>query len=110
MRPQTVTVSSQATSTPIIVNWRERDFKLGVIAALASGASLTYSVEVSYDDPENFTDASDYNTNGTWIAADSMSGLTATEDTLIESPVRAIRIDVTAFTSGSVTLTVLQAT
>jgi hypothetical protein len=92
------------------MNWRESDFKVGIIVGLTAGAVLTYSVQHSMDDPESFADATDYNTNGTWLDNTDMSALTATDDGNYNFPIRAIRLNVTAYTSGSATMTLLQAT
>lgn len=110
MRPQAVTVSAVGTSEPRRVNYLERNFKLGLGVALSAGATLTYSVEHTFDDPANFTDATDYNTNGTWYETSGLNGLTQSEDGNIVVPVQAVRLNVTVHTGGSATLTILQAT
>lgn len=110
MRPQVVTVSALQISSPIPVNWREKDFALGLQVGLSAGSSLTYSVQFTNDDPENFTDPTDFNTNATWQDFPDLSGLTASDFAGYEFPVRAVRLNVTSYTSGSATLTALQAT
>lgn len=110
MRPQVVTVSSQAISVPQPVNWRERNFKLGIGVAISSGAVLTYSVQHTFDNPQEFTSQTDYNTNATWYNTDGLTSLSASGNGNIVVPVRSLRLNVTAFTSGSATMTILQAT
>lgn len=109
MRPQVVTVSSAAISAPLPVNWRERDFKLGLGVSLSAGADLTCSVQHTFDNPQDFTSPTDYNTNATWYDTTGLTSLTGSDSGNIVVPVRAVRLNVTVFTSGDATLTVLQA-
>ena len=108
MRPVSEALSSQAISDPIVVNMEQADFKLGLFVALSSGASLTYSVQHTGDSPVDFSSNSDYNTNATWHDTLGLTGNTATDDGNIIVPVRAVRLNVTSYTSGSATITVLQ--
>lgn len=110
MRPTVVTVSSQTTSSPIRVNWRGTggNFALSLGVDLNPGA-LTYTVEHTFDDPGDFTSATDYGSNATWRATTGLTALTATDEGNIAFPVQAVRLNVTAFTSGSAELTVIQA-
>lgn len=108
MRPVTVTVSSIATSDPIPVNWRCTPFSMAIGVDLNPGV-LTYTVEHTFDDPTEFTSASDYNSNATWRTTTGLSALTATDEGNIAFPIRAVRLNVTAFTSGSAEMTVIQA-
>ena len=107
MRPLVVTVGSQTQSAPLVVNWRERDFSLGIHVSAGSG---TYSVETTNDDPENFTSAANYNSAATWDAHPDFAALTASDSAGIQFPVRAVRLNVTTYSSGSFVMTVLQAT
>lgn len=110
MRPTVVTVSAVATSAPIPVNWRgtSGNFSLSLGVDLNPGV-LTYTVEHTFDAPGDFTSASDYGTNATWRATTGLAGLTASNEGNIAFPVRAVRLNVTAYTSGSAELTVIQA-
>lgn len=104
MRPQRVTVSSQTASAWIPVNFRpEHEFAIGIGCVVTGGSTLTYSVEHTFDDifdptvtPTAFTHAT--------IAAETTS-----QDGNYAFPVRAVRLNVTAYTAGSVTMTLLQA-
>lgn len=107
MRPVVVTVSSATTSAPIPVDWRGSPFSLSLGVDLNPGV-LTYTVEHTFDDPTGFTSASDYNTNATWRDTAGLTALTATNEGNIAFPVRAVRLNVTDFTSGSAELTVIQ--
>jgi hypothetical protein len=76
----------------------------GIIATVSSGASLTYNVEITGDD----IDAYGYNpANGNWNIFDNMDGLTASANGTLVAAVMAFRINVTAYTSGSVNLTIV---
>ena len=109
MRPVRQTISSVATSNPIRVNWRggPGGFGLAIGVDLNPGV-LTYTVEHTFDDPADFTSSSDYNTNATWRATSGLSALTANGEGNIAFPVHAVRLNVTAFTSGSAEITVIQ--
>lgn len=109
MRPVVKTVSSATQSDPIRVNWRgtQSAFALAIGVDLNPGV-LTYTVEHTFDDPTDFTSSSDYNTNATWRATSGLTALTATGEGNIAFPIQAVRLNVTAFTSGSAEITVIQ--
>jgi hypothetical protein len=102
MRPQTVTVSSQASSAWIPVDMYQTPFNIGFGVTLSAGASLTYTVEHTFDDifdptvtPVAFSHAA--------VAAE-----TTNQDGNYSYPVRAIRLTVSVYTNGSAKLTILQ--
>ncbi len=109
MRPVVKTVTSATQSDPIVVNWRggQSAFALAIGVDLNPGV-LTYTVEHTFDAPDGFTSAADYNTNATWRATTGLTALTATDEGNIAFPVRSVRLNVTAFTSGSAEITVIQ--
>jgi len=102
MRPVTLTVNSQAASATIPLNWRQGDFKVAFAVVLSGGASLTYSVEHTFDDIQ------DSSVTPTWFGTNGLTALTATNEGNIAFPVRAARLNVTAYTSGDATITVIQ--
>lgn len=103
MRPVKVTVSSQTESATIPLDWRQEDFKVALGVVLSGGAVLTYTVEHTFDDIQ------DASVTPTWLPNSGLDSLTATDDGNIAFPVRACRLNVTAYTSGDATLTVIQA-
>ena len=107
MRPQVVTQTGVGISDPIIVNYRQNNFKIGL--ATNVDGTATYTIQHTLDDPANFSSQTDYNTNGNWFNNDvaDLVGATANQDGNIFFPIRAIRVNVTAGT-GSVEFTVLQ--
>ena len=109
MRPVSKTVSSLSISDPIRVNWRggQSNFNLSLVVELNPGA-LTYSVEHTLDAPTDFADAADYNANAVWFDTPGVTGLSANGGIGIDFPVQALRLNVTAYTSGSAKITVLQ--
>ncbi len=102
MKPVTDTVGSQAAGTTIPLDWRETDFKVALGVVLSAGATLTYSVEHTFDDIQ------DSSVTPTWFTNDGLSALTVSADGNIAFPVKACRLNVTAFTDGTATLTVIQ--
>lgn len=102
MRPTSVTVSSQAASATIPVNWRQKPFSIGLGCVVSGGGTLTYKVQHTFDDIQDST------VTPTWFDHETITGKTASDDGNYAFPVRAVRLNVTAYTNGSVTMTVIQ--
>lgn len=103
MRPQVQTVSSQTTGAAIPLDWRLDPFNVSLGCVVSGGANLTYKVQHTFD---NVLDAS---VTPTWFDHSSITGQTGNKDGNYAFPVTAVRLNVTAFTGGSVTMTVIQA-
>jgi len=101
---RTAAVTSATTSEVLKLNQRERNFKASQAVTLAGGSTLTYSVEHTFDDLE------DSSITPVWFADSILAALTANGEAGLDFPVTAVRLNVTAFTTGSATLTVVQAT
>jgi hypothetical protein len=71
---------------------------LGLVCTVSSGASLTYSVQITGDATPSPT--------GNWNNHDVLVGQTASAFSNVAYPVTGIRMNVTAYSSGSVTLAV----
>lgn len=102
MRPQVVTVGSQTTSAWIPVDMYQNPFSIGFGVTLSAGATLTYSVEHTFDDVFDST------VTPVAFAHATVAAQTANDDGNYAFPVRAIRLNVTAYTDGNATLTLLQ--
>lgn len=102
MRRQTVTVSSAASSAALPLSYGTRDFGVGFGCVVSGGASLTYKVQHTFDDIFNPS------VTPTWFDHSSVVSQTVNKDGNYAFPVAAVRLTVTAYTSGSVTLTLLQ--
>jgi len=78
-----------------------------LLAFVSSGASLTYSVEVTGDDvlAPNYVSA-----NGNFVAFTNMGGLTVSATATLGAAVTCVRLHVTSYTSGNVFLEVVQQT
>ena len=107
MRPQITSTSGVEISNPIIVNYRQNNFKIGLATDVVVPA--TYTIQHTLDDPADFSGITDYNTNANWFDNDlaDLVGATTNQDGNIFFPIRAIRLNQTAG-AGSVELTVLQ--
>jgi hypothetical protein len=99
--PTSVTVSSQTSSAAIPINWRANNFAVGIGCVVNSGTH-TYKVQHTFDDI--YTVA-----NPTWFDHASLVSKTASADGNYAFPIRAVRLTITAWTSGSTTMTILQA-
>lgn len=106
MRPVEVSVSSAASSAVVPLDIYNDPFNVSVAAVFSAGAAMTYTVEHTYDDPFAATfDAS----TATWFPNSGLTAKTASAEGNYVLPVRAIRLRVTAYTQGSVTMKVIQA-
>lgn len=99
---QKVTVSSQTTSSPIIVDYKKNPCNVSIGCVVPSG-TLTYKVQHTFDD------VLDPTVTATWFDHSTITGKTADQDGNYAFPVRAVRLNVTAWTSGDVSMTVIQA-
>jgi hypothetical protein len=97
-----VTVSSVAASTALQINSRTFFSGVALLVTLSSDASgVTYDVEVS-GDPQNVSAPT------RWNKHDELSGKTASANSNLAYPVCWVRLNVTAISAGSVTLSVVQ--
>lgn len=106
MRPIRVTVSSATVSNVIPLDQYISPFNLGLGVSLSAGASLTYTVQHTFDDV--FSPTFDPAT-ANWFSHATMVNKTTSFDGNYAYPVTAIRLNVTVYTSGSATMTVVQA-
>lgn len=72
---------------------------LGIVCTISTGASLTYSVQVTGDPPNDFVN---------WNNHDVLQNLTTSAYGQVLYPVSGIRLAVTSWTSGSVNLGIVQ--
>ena len=105
MRPIRVTVGSQAASNPIPMDQYQSPFNVGVGVSLTAGASLTYSVQHTFDNV--FAAGYDAST-GNWFDNSGLTAKTASDDGNYAFAVSAIRLNVTTYASGSATMVLLQ--
>lgn len=105
MRPITVTVSSATNSTVIPMDTYQTPFSVGIGVVLSAGASLTYTVQHTFDNvfAPGFNPA-----NATWYNHTTLTGQTASSNGNYAFPVTGVRLNVTPYTSGSATMTVIQ--
>jgi len=105
-RPVRVTVSSQTVSSVIPLNTYGDPFNVGIGCDISAGGSLTYTVQHTYDD----VFAAGFNpANATWYSNSNLTNITTDKDSNYAYPVTGVRLNVTAWTSGSITMTVIQA-
>lgn len=106
MRPVRVTVGALGASSPIPLDHYRDPFSVGIGCVISAGATLTYTVEHTFDDVFSST----FNpATATWFPNASLATKSTSSDGNYSTPVTAVRINVTAYTSGSVTMTVIQA-
>ncbi len=106
MRPASGTLSAAGAGPVYITNPHEAPFSIGIGVVVAGGSTLTYSVQHTFDDPF----AATFNpATATWFNHATLSAQTNSADGNYAFPVRAIRVNVTAYTTGSLTWTFIQA-
>jgi len=106
MRPVRVSLSSLADSPLIPMDVNQSPFSVGVAVAVSAGASLTYTVQHTFDDiwAPGFNPAT-----AVWYSNASLATKTTSLDGNYAYPVTAIRLSVSIYASGTATLTVIQA-
>lgn len=95
----TKTVSSQTTSAWIPMDDNQAAFNASV--AVTVSGTLTYSVEFTLDNVQDPTITPT-------AFSTTLTGATTSQSLAVHYPVKAFRLNVTAFTSGSAIITVLQ--
>lgn len=100
MRPMRVTVSSATTSSPLPVDFKQSPVNIG-IGVVVTG-TCTYSVQHTFDD------IFDPLVTPTWLDNATLAAATTNQSGNYAFPVRAVRLNVTAWTSGTATMTVIQ--
>jgi len=102
MTPQVISLSALGSTAWIPVDYIQNPYNINIAIVLSNTPNLTCKVEYTLDDifnpaitPTAFTHA-------------TLTGLTTNSTGNITSPVRAIRLTVTAWTSGTATMTALQ--
>lgn len=106
MRPVRVAVGDASSSRPIPLDQYQSPFNVGVGVSLSAGATLTYTVEHTFDDV--FASTFDPST-ATWFPNTGLSAKTTSLDGNYAFPVVAVRLRVSSWTSGVATMTLVQA-
>ena len=103
MRPVVLSVTGVGTSLPDPLDHYLTPFNVS-LAVVVTG-TITYTVQYTYDDvfAANYDPAT-----GNWLPHPSLTAQTATKDSNIAYPVRAVRLTTSAGT-GTAALTVIQA-
>lgn len=108
MRPVRVALSNAVGSTaPIPLDINQSPFAVSIAVALTAGASLTYTVEHTYDDIY----APDFSpSTAVWWSQTSLTTKAVAAEGNYTYPVRAVRLSLVApSSSGTATMTVIQA-
>jgi len=106
MRPVVVRLTASGSSTVIPLDHYKQPFNVGVGVVLSAGATMTYTVEHTFDDP---FDSGFSASSATWFSNSGLSSKTASSDGNYAYPVRAVRLTTNSYTSGTATMTVIQA-
>lgn len=101
MRPMVLTRSAAGASDAQTVDYSSPGFGIGFGCVVSAGGTLTYKIQHTFDD------VSDPAVTATWFDHAFVIAKTANTDGNYGFPIRAWRINVTAYTNGSVTVTAL---
>jgi hypothetical protein len=104
MRPVNVTVNTVAASAWIPLDVTENPASTQIGCRVLAGATATYGVDYTYDDPFDTTTAPVVFSQLTNIP----TGSTANKDQTLSGPIRAVRLNVAAVTGAGVKMTILQ--
>lgn len=106
MRPIRISVNSATVSAVVPLDQYISPANVSIGVTLSVGASLTYKVQYTFDDvfSPTFTPA-----GATWFDHATLVAKTASSDGNFSFPVVGVRLNVAPYTSGTATLTVLQA-
>jgi hypothetical protein len=101
MTPQVISLSAAGNTAWIPVDYKQNPSNIGITVVLSNTPNLTYNVQYTADDI--------FNTSITPTAfSTSLAGLTASASGSLERPVRAVRLNIASYTSGTATMTLLQ--
>ena len=102
MRPMKVVLSSATTSIPLPINWRHpNQFNVGIGVVITGTA--TYKVQHTFDNPWDTT------VTPTWFDQAECPQVNVNKYFNYDFPIAAVRLNVTAYTSGTITMTVISA-
>lgn len=102
MRRQIIVVGALGNSAAIPVDYRAQNFQIGFGCVVSAGGTLTYKMQHTFDD------IFDPNVVPTWFDHSVVVAQTANKDGNYAFPIAAVRLVTTAYTSGTVTATILQ--
>lgn len=100
MRPQVIQLSSSGPSAWIPLDYKQSPFNVGF--GVVVNGTATYSIEHTFDDIFDSTITPTAFPNSIVVSK------TTNADGNYAYPIRAVRLNVTSYTSGTVTLTLLQ--
>lgn len=106
MRPVRTALTAAGYSNLIPLDIDQSPFNVSVAVSLSAGASLTYTVEHTYDDI--YAQGFDPST-AVWFSQAGLTSKTVKLDGNYNYPVRAVRLSVDSHSGGTATMTVIQA-
>jgi len=102
MTPQVISLSALGSTAWIPVDYIQNPYNINIAIVLSNTPNLTCKVEYTLDDIFNPA------ITPTAFTHSTLTNLTSNTTGNITSPVRAIRLTITAWTSGTATMTALQ--
>ena len=105
-RPVRYTRGAVITTPVIPLDYNREPFNVGIGISLSAGASLTYTVEYTYDDIQSPTFSP---ATATWFSVTNLSAKTTSADGSILAPCTGLRLNIGVYASGSATITAIQA-
>lgn len=100
-----LTMSADGNSNPIPINHEAENFGVGFGCVVAGGSTLTYKIQHTFD---NIYEKTRLGQTIDWFDHASVTGKTTSSDGNYAFPIYALRMVVSGWAAGSVTLTVMQ--
>lgn len=102
MRRQVIVLGRLGNSNTVPVDYRAQNFQIGIGCVVSGGATLTYTLQHTFDD------IYDSSITPTWFDHSTIVGQTGNIDGNYAFPIAAVRVVTTGWVSGTVTVTLLQ--
>lgn len=94
-----------AVTRSLATNWRMTPYNQSLFVDLTG--TMTYTVQHTESGPQD-TYTNSFSTDATWRSTTGLTGLSADDEGNIAFPVRAVRMLITAYTSGTAVFTSIQ--
>jgi hypothetical protein len=89
------------------MDWRLVPFHCS-IGFSTNGNTTGFTIQYTYDDPNNFASAASWNSSGVWYTLNTMSAMTAQKDGTIDFSVQGIRVQANSSGTDTGTVTLIQ--
>ena len=97
--------SDGAVTKAYVTNWRQSPYNQSLFVDI--DGTMTVSAQHTESAPED-SYSNSFSSDAIWRETSGLSGVTSSDESNITFPVRAVRAQITAYTSGTLTFTAIQ--